>query len=68
MIYQIITMLPSLFLSLCVFVCACVCAGACVYVCCLATNIDLSKKKKKSHDLGIASGTFTLSFFFLIPN
>ena len=67
MIYQIITMLPSLFLSLCVFVCACVRAGACVYVCCLTTNIDLSKKKK-SHDLGIASGTFTLSFFFLIPN
>ena len=46
MIYQIITMLPSLFLSLCVFVCVCVRAGACVYVCCLATNIDLSKKKK----------------------
>lgn len=58
-------MLPSLFLSVCVCVCAHV--GACVYVCCLATNIDLSKKKK-SHELGIASGTFTLSFFFLIPN
>ena len=56
-------MLPSLFLSVCV----CAHVGACVYVCCLATNIDLSKKKK-SHELGIASGTFTLSFFFLIPN
>lgn len=37
-------------------------------VCCLATNIDLSKKKKKSCDLGIASGDITLSFFFLIPS
>lgn len=47
MIYQIITMLPSLFLSVCVCARARVRvrAGACVYVCCLATNIDLSKRK-----------------------
>lgn len=60
-VYQNITMLSSLFLffSLSPFF------GVCVA---WQPTLICPKKKKKSHDLGIASGNITLSFFFLIPS